>query len=187
VSAPGEEFPADSEWREELRRYEEALGGGPEVLDSRLLREPLTRIDAAPAACMPPDATVADAARAIAAGPRGCVLILEEDRLVGILTESDVVARVVAEGKDPARVGLAEAMTPKPTVLADTDTIGFALHKMAVGGHRHLPILDAAGRPLGVLRQREVVRYLAHFFPDEILNQPQRSFEQRPPRRRHGG
>jgi len=185
---PGEdEFPADTEWQEELRRYEEALGGEHQVFESRLLHEPITRIDAAPPVCCAPGTGVGDAARAIREGHRGCVLVVEDDRLVGIVTESDLVSRVLAEGKDPAQVDLRAVMTADPTVVADTDTIGFVLHRMAIGSHRHLPVVDAEGRPVGVVRQREVVRYLAHFFPEEVLNQPQKSFELRPPRRRHGG
>jgi len=67
------------------------------------------------------------------------------------------------------------------------DTLGFALHKMSVGGFRHLPVVDDDGAPAGVISQREGVQYLVGFFPQELVNQPPRSIAQRPPRNQFGG
>lgn len=91
------------------------------------------------------------------------VLVMEGDRLLGIVTERDILLKVVAReiGLDqPVR----EIMTPDPETLLTTDKIAFALNRMAVGGYRHIPVLKE-GRPEGVVGVREVLAYLAEMFP----------------------
>lgn len=175
------------EQREEERRYDEAAGKARTVLSSKVLLHPVRTLELQPAVTVSPDDSVAHASRALRDGPHGCVVALDAGRLVGILTETDIVERVVAAGKDPARATMREMMTPEPATLHAEDSIGFALHKMAVGNYRHLPVLDDSGELVGLVRQREAVRYLASYFPAEILNQPPRSFDEKPPASQHGG
>ena len=89
----------------------------------------------------PPEASAADAAVLMKDGNVGAVLVVEDGRLVGIFTERDAVYRVMAAGRDPRRTTLAEVMTRDPVTLETNDKIAFALHKMNVGGYRHIPIL----------------------------------------------
>jgi len=46
------------------------------------------------------------------------------------------------------------------------------LNKMAVGGFRHVPVVDADGRPVFVVSVRDVVEFLVDFFPNDVLNLP---------------
>lgn len=177
----------DPELREEERRYREAAGREARTLDSRVLKEPLRKLEPRPALAVPADATIAEAAGRMAEAGQGCVVVLEEERLAGTLTERDVMRRVLAPGEDPKTVRVGEAMTREPERLSLDDTLGYALHKMSVGSFRHLPIVDEQDRPVGLVTQQDGVRYLAGFFPEEVLNQPPRSIEQRPPRNRYGG
>lgn len=87
-----------------------------------------------------------------------CVLVVEDGRLVGIFTDRDAVLKVAgqATGKRP----LADLMTRDPVVLRHDDTIAVAINKMAVGGFRHIPIVED-GRPTGVITARDVFRHLA--------------------------
>ncbi|MFL5727213.1 MAG: CBS domain-containing protein [Chloroflexota bacterium] len=87
-----------------------------------------------------------------------CVLVVEDGRLVGIFTDRDAVLKVAgqAAGKRP----LADLMTRDPVVLRHDDTIAVAINKMAVGGFRHIPIVED-GRPTGVITARDVFRHLA--------------------------
>jgi CBS domain-containing protein len=52
-------------------------------------------------------------------------------------------------------------MTPDPVVLRPDDTLAVAIHKMAVGGFRHIPVVDASGRPTAVVSAADVFRHLA--------------------------
>ena len=186
------------EFDEAERRYDEAGNESHTVLTSEMLQHPVSMLSPQAAVVVGREQSVAEASRALREGPHGCVVIVEEQghgrpagiltgMLTGILTETDIVERVVAAGLDAGETRVREVMTSGPASLGTDDSIGFALHKMAVGNYRHLPVVDAEGRPIGVVRQREVLRYLASFFPAEVINLPPRSIEDSPPRNQHGG
>ena len=90
----------------------------------------------------------------------GCVLIAREDELQGIFTERDALLRIDAE--DPAfrNQPISTVMTSNPHTLEITDRIAFALHKMDVGGYRHIPILTD-GRLTGMISLRDVLKYIS--------------------------
>jgi signal-transduction protein with cAMP-binding, CBS, and nucleotidyltransferase domain len=87
-----------------------------------------------------------------------CVLIVDGGRLVGIFTDRDAVLKVAGQPVGPRPI--AELMTHDPVVLRHDDTIAVAINKMAVGGFRHIPIVEN-GRPTGVVTARDVFRHLA--------------------------
>jgi CBS domain-containing protein len=87
-----------------------------------------------------------------------CVLVVEGGRLVGIFTDRDAVLKVAGTNPEDRRIGA--LMTHDPVVLRYDETIAVAINKMAVGGFRHIPIVDD-GRPTGVVSARDVFRHLA--------------------------
>lgn len=87
-----------------------------------------------------------------------CVLVLAGARLVGIFTDRDAVVK--AAGKRLESFHVRDFMTPDPVVLRHDDPIAVAIHKMAVGGFRHIPIVED-GRPTGVVTARDVFHHLA--------------------------
>jgi CBS domain-containing protein len=87
-----------------------------------------------------------------------CVLVTQDGRLVGIFTDRDAVLKVKS-GADEARP-IRDLMTPDPVVLRHDDPIAVAINKMAVGGFRHIPIVED-GRPTGVVAARDVFRHIA--------------------------
>ena len=94
----------------------------------------------------------------------GCILVARNGELQGILTERDIVFRLMSRGKDLSKIPVSEAMTPHPETLAEEDSLAFAVNKMSVGGFRHIPILRE-GKPVGVISVRDVLRYLSKLFP----------------------
>ena len=103
-----------------------------------------------------PETSVADAARLLKASEVGAVLVVENDRLVGIFTERDAVYRVLAAGRDPAATRLAEVMTRDPITVAPDDEFGYALYLMHEHGFRHAPVVEN-GRPIGVVSARNAL------------------------------
>jgi CBS domain-containing protein len=101
----------------------------------------------------------------------GCVLVCRGDALVGIFTERDLMRRVLADGR-PLSVPVGEVMTPDPASVRPKEPIGAAVRLMQRGGYRHLPVVDEAGRPLGVLSVKRIVHYLAEHYPATVCNQP---------------
>lgn len=119
----------------------------PDVVDNQALYK------------LPPTASVSDAAKIMAANRISAVLITEGERLVGIFTERDMTARVVAVGLDPKTTHLMEVMTPRPDVLAPDDSPMNALDLMRKRHYRHLPVMDA-GRIVGMVSIRDLYAFV---------------------------
>lgn len=118
----------------------------------------LTRIAARPAASTFPKATVQEVCQSLREKKVGALTVIDEGRLVGIISERDIVVRVVAEGRDPRKTLVSEVMTsPVRTVKEDISTRE-ALELMHEGRFRHLPLVDAAGRVIGMLSIRHLLR-----------------------------
>ena len=139
------------------------LGGhdvpeGAASFTGRLMGEHLNELGAPPPITVAPD-TALDAviARMHEAGV-DCVLVMSDERLVGIFTDRDAVVK--AAGKRLSSFHVRDFMTPDPVVLRHDDPIAVAIHKMAVGGFRHIPIVED-GRPTGVVTARDVFQHLA--------------------------
>jgi CBS domain-containing protein len=93
--------------------------------------------------------------------------------LVGIFTEHDMLIRVLGRPVDQQRP-IDEFMTPTPVTLPAHATLFEAMQVMQRGGYRNVPVLEADGKVVGVLRQIDVLGYVAEAFPEEILNLPPR-------------
>lgn len=87
-----------------------------------------------------------------------CLLITDDGRLVGIFTDRDALIKLAGHG--PEHRPISELMTHDPVVLRKDDTIAVAINKMAVGGFRHVPIVDGR-RPIAVVSARDVFRHIA--------------------------
>jgi CBS domain-containing protein len=89
----------------------------------------------------------------------GCVMVMDGDRLVGIFSERDALMKLNVDTPRLARRPVSQFMTASPVTLETSDKIAYALHKMNVGGYRHLPILFN-GKLAGVISIRDILRYL---------------------------
>ena len=90
----------------------------------------------------------------------GCVAVAEAKKLVGIFTERDVLLKL---GEKAAELGghpVSEFMTAKVESLPPTAKIAFAVHRMDLGGYRHIPVTNAAGEPTGIFSVRDILAYL---------------------------
>ena len=106
---------------------------------------------------VPPHATVREAARVMTGANRGSVLVLEPpDILQGIVTERDLMTRVLARGLDPDAATVREVMTPKPVCVPPEMRVADALVIMLEKGFRHLPIVQGT-RILGVFSIRHAL------------------------------
>ena len=124
----------------------------------RLLGEHLDDLGAPAPLTVGPDAPVDAVIAQMQASETDCVLVTVDDRLVGIFTDRDAVVK--AAGKHLDAFHVRDFMTADPVVLRHDDPIALAIHKMAVGGFRHIPIIQD-GRPTGVVTARDVFHHLA--------------------------
>jgi CBS domain-containing protein len=106
---------------------------------------------------VPRGTSVAAAARLMASANVGIVSVLEGDRLVGVCSERDVVQRVVAPGRDPARTTVDEVMTTDLVVADADEDYRAAMRKMDQANIRHLPVVSG-GQLLSMLSIRDLMR-----------------------------
>jgi CBS domain-containing protein len=140
-------------------------------LAKNLRVECVFRLSPPPPRSVAPDDSVADAIALMRRENIGCLLVCEGARLVGIFTERDLLRRVLAR-ELPLTVAVSECMTPEPVTVSPTAPISTAVRLMEEGGYRHLPVVNEAGRPVGVLSAKRIVHYLAEHFPAIVYNQP---------------
>ena len=117
--------------------------------------------------------SIAAGIAAIQAARADCLLVAAGEVLAGILTERDVLFKVVGRDVD-LEAPVDRFMTTSPDALTPEATMGEALALMDRGGYRHVPLIDDAGRIVGLLRQQDILAYVAEAFPESILNLPPR-------------
>jgi CBS domain-containing protein len=96
----------------------------------------------------------------------GSVVVMRRGRAEGILTDRDLVLRVVAEGRDPAGTRAADVMSYLTATVAPGEGIETALGRMREHGVRRLPIVDAAGQVTGLVAADDLIVLLAREISD---------------------
>jgi CBS domain-containing protein len=120
-----------------------------------------------------PDATLDQALAKMRSGGGEALLIVDQGGLVGILTERDVLIRILGRDIDGSRP-VTDFMSAEPRTLSAEATLLEAMIAMESGHYRNLPLLDDSGKVVGMLRQQDLLEYVAEAFPQEILNLPPR-------------
>ncbi len=103
-----------------------------------------------------PQVSVLEAARLMVDHQIGAVPVVDRDRLTGIFTERDILARVVAAQRDPSATSVADVMTRELVVADVTDPYDVCLQRMQQARVRHLIVLDR-GRLAGILSLRDLM------------------------------
>jgi CBS domain-containing protein len=142
-------------------------------LGAAILHQPIRELATLrPAIAVSPSASVRQAIERMNQGRAGCVLVEDDGLLTGIFTERDVLTKIVGTAVDLDRTSVDGVMTHNPESLSPDDKISYALNKMSIGGFRHIPLVDDAGHPVGVVSMRNVVDYMVDLFRTEVLNLP---------------
>jgi CBS domain-containing protein len=106
-----------------------------------------------------PDDSVTDAARLMAHNQVGAVLVVEDGAMKGIVSERDLVTRVVAEGKDPATTKVSEISTVAVVDVDVNTPVRKCAELQSAMGVRHLPVTEN-GLPVGILSSRDFLAYV---------------------------
>jgi signal-transduction protein with cAMP-binding, CBS, and nucleotidyltransferase domain len=105
-----------------------------------------------------PNASVHDAACVMTRANCCSVLVIDQSQtLLGILTEHDLMTRVVAKALDPAKTPVSEVMTKHPHCVAPGMKVADAVLIMIERGFRHLPIVTESGKILGVFSVKDAL------------------------------
>ena len=139
-----------------------------------MLSDKIRTLDLPPPLTVESGTSVRQVIKRVQRDSAGCVLVLQDNRLIGIMTERDVLMKVVARDvdyDDPVD----NFMTREPFSLTPNDTIAEAITLMNRESFRNVPIIDAAsGKAIAIFRIQDVVDYLAESFPEHMLNLPPR-------------
>ena len=115
-----------------------------------------------------PSQTAEQAASAMRAESHGSALVCEDGRLVGIITERDLLKLLASE---QYRSPLGAVMSAKPQTIAASDRLFDAVRLMDQGGYRRLPVIDDKQAPVGIVDVKTVMGYLVDQMPSTIYNQ----------------
>lgn len=114
----------------------------------------------------PPATSVFDAVTKMSDKNYGAVLVIDEaEKVVGVVTERDVMNKLVGKGLDPKTTLLSDIMTENPRLARETDDMIDWLRIMSNERFRRLPVVDDEGRAMAVFTQGDFVSYT---WPDLI-------------------
>ena len=107
-----------------------------------------------------PDETVSDAVAAMSDMNYGCVIVTDPDeKVIGVVTERDIMNKLVGRGLDAKTTRLGEIMTENPRLARETDDMISWLRMMSNERFRRLPVVDDEGRIKAVFTQGDFVSY----------------------------
>jgi CBS domain-containing protein len=129
------------------------------TVEADLIRDRIERLWPKSPLSVAPNATVGDVLKQMVDLRIGCVMVVDKGKLVGIFSERDALMKLNTDAKKFLGRPISQFMTADPVTLETNDKIAFALHKMNVGGYRHVPILFH-GQLVGVISIRDILRYL---------------------------
>lgn len=119
------------------------------------------------------DASIGAALRAVQSKAQGYVLVVEDGRPRAIMSERDVLMKIVARDVK-YDMNVMEVASRIPVTLTDKETIARAVKIMIADGAEYIPIVAPDGRATAVLRTLDVIQFLGEAFPRELLNLPPR-------------
>jgi CBS domain-containing protein len=107
-----------------------------------------------------PEITVGEVIAQLRDAGYGSAIVVEGERVVGIFTERDVLFKVTPDRAGALDLPVRDLMTADPVTLHPEDSILSALNEMAVGGFRHLPLVDEQGTLRGILSGRDLLEHI---------------------------
>lgn len=129
-------------------------------VERSLMEDPVHALGPRIPVTIAPSATIDDALKLMLTENLGALLVVDEDeKLIGILSERDLLTKVAGLVPSYDAVLVGDIMTPNPETVTAEDSLAFAVHKMDVGGYRHVPVVDE-GRPTGALSARDLLRHI---------------------------
>jgi CBS domain-containing protein len=129
-------------------------------LEQGLASHPVSVLCPREAVCVHPDTPVREVIETMTEKKIGCVLVEDSANLMGVFSERDVLNKVSLDDANLDRP-VVEFMTPSPVTATKTDSIGFVLQTMDLGGYRHIPIVNSANIAVGIISSRDILRFMA--------------------------
>jgi len=132
------------------------------VKDVMMFGRPVSELGSPMAVMLDAEDSIEEALNFMLLKQMGCILATTGEELVGILTERDILLKVVSERTDMSTIKISGIMTPNPESFRETDPIAAVIMKMQAGGYRHAPIVDAANHPIGIISVKDIIQFVAN-------------------------
>lgn len=132
-----------------------ALGNLPSELT-----EPVAAVRRRPPVIVTPACPVREALSRMAEAHLGTALVAAHGVLLGVLSERDILRRLVEQSSGVAALPVVQLMDAEPDALMETDTVGYALRKLWTRGGRPLPIVRANGALVGQLDAQDLIAWV---------------------------
>lgn len=156
TNLPGQEMCGNCQ--HDLTRYDQPYPR--DRVERSLMEDTVGVLPAHRPATVLPDTPLRDAICRMLDDNIGAVLVVETSgRLVGILSERDLLHKVAGVHAPYADLPVSRFMTARPECVAPTDPLNFALHRMDAGGYRHVPVVEN-GKPISVVSVRDMIRHI---------------------------
>ena len=115
---------------------------------------------------------ISDLLKKMRSNNANCVLIIDDQHMKGIITERDLLLKVIGKGFDLSITKVDKFMTKDPETLKMDDPIAHVLNKMHVGGFRNVPIVNDDGYPISIVSVNDIISIISEYFSSEIINLP---------------
>jgi CBS domain-containing protein len=159
----------ESEFADE---YQDWLSGHPGALGSARFDVAVARLDCPQAIEVAPHTPLREVIALMSGRASAAVLVVRNDELVGVFSERDLLRGLTRGSIDLEQTSVGSLTGACPDLLSETTTLAQALRTMLRGRLAHLPIVDAEGRPLGLISMHDIIEFVSDAFPKEILNAP---------------
>ena len=142
------------------------------VLDSKTFMTPVKHLKVRKPLTINICKSVSDVVELMQKKEVGCILIVKDSMLAGIITERDILTKGIGKGKELTKMKVEDIMTPDPESFEPEDSIAVIINAMEVGGYRHIPVVDERNIPIAVVSVKDIIGFIAEHFSEEVLNLP---------------
>jgi CBS domain-containing protein len=144
--------------QQDLTQLDQPVAGNR--VERSLMEDPVSLLPPKPPVTVAAETTVREAIQILLARDIGALMVVGPDgKLLGIFSERDLLTKVAGTHADYHQLPVRQFMTPKPETVGPADALAFALHKMDVGGYRHMPVVQD-GLPVGMISVRDMLRHI---------------------------
>ena len=157
--------PDADDFQDPLENYEPREYDDP--LEEALNEQAIGTIRHEPFSTISPDTPVHEAVEKLVRLHIACLLVSENDKLVGVFSERDVLAKVALEYDEVRDRPVRDVMTTDPIYVYETDSAITSLSVMSMCGYRHVPVLDLNDKLTGIVSPKRLTEFLLHYFRQE--------------------
>ncbi len=155
----------ETPFQDPLENYDPPTFDDP--IERALHEETVMAIQSRPYACVPIDTTVEEVLQTLVGEGIACVLIENQGKLVGLVSDRDILEKVALEYDDLKDKSVQEVMTASPVYVDESESAASALAVMAVSGYRHVPVVDGEEKIVGIVSPQRVTKFLRKCIDDQ--------------------